>query len=239
MSTEIETNGSESLSQKNSESTIPDKVWRPVRDCWRKEIAVFREYKPLAIGIAEKMIEHGLLEAGDAVGAYALLRHVRSLPYLQALIKMGPRYNLDGSEANSVVKPSDKVIAIRMIHGDIPRYEVGNPKKPKGQPQVLDKKIEIISMHSNAIHAKLSINDFAKFVDWDTTGSRVVNVRVETPSGDIKMPLNSKSFRNAQTAFKEASGNAVVLVSGMLNIGSKTLEKAGISVQIKSNVPSK
>ena len=199
--------------------------WRSIREEWREKIPVFNEFKPLSLTIFDEMAERGLL--CGAAHQKALFRHTRSIRYLEALAKGGDRFHLDGSVA-SQIRVKHRENASRMLSGELPRFgrvSVGSVN--------VEKKLEEIRMQARNIKATLVVTDFQEHLHVKSEGVPRVPVLFKTPSGAVRAELNSKSFRKAQKTFTECNGEAIVLVSGELNIGDGKLEGAGIAVQAK------
>lgn len=207
---------------------VKKESWREIREDWREKIPVFREFKPLSLAIVDEMKEKGLLRG--TAHQKALFRHTRSISYLESLSKGGSRFHLDGSIA-SQIKIKHKENASKILSGELPRFGsacVGNIN--------VIKKLEKVQMQTRNIKATLVVTDFQEHVHIKSEGVPRIQVLLKTPSGSVCAELNSKSFRKAQKTFIELNGEAVVLVSGELNIGEGKIEGAGISVQAKKKV---
>ena len=73
----------------------------------------------------------------------------------------------------------------------------------------------------------LEAEAFQAILDVDSTGLKAVPVLIESGGRKYQASLNPKSFRKAQTAFREAA-NPVVTISGNLN--GAVVEAAGVQV---------
>ena len=75
------------------------------------------------------------------------------------------------------------------------------------------------------------ILDFQDQLEVDAIGVAGVKLKMKTPNGSVDVHINPKSFRKAQSTYKENDGNCTVMVTGELDIASLTMEAAGLVVQ--------
>ena len=80
-----------------------------------KEYSLWRQYKPLAIGIHEIMLDKHEEEFSKRVVMMALLNHVKSTKYLKNLVKTNSRYNFYNAGVTGEVTSEQKEIAKKML----------------------------------------------------------------------------------------------------------------------------
>lgn len=75
----------------------------PLLDILKSSFLVFREYKPLAVGI-HKAIREKLPEVDERQLREAMKRHTGSTRYLKGLTEGGDRFDLDANPAGEVTE---------------------------------------------------------------------------------------------------------------------------------------
>ncbi len=76
----------------------------------QSEFAVFKDFKPLAIGIHKQLMER-IPDLDKNKVRIAMHSHTASTRYLKALIEGAPRFDLDGQPAGEVTAEQQEVAA--------------------------------------------------------------------------------------------------------------------------------
>jgi hypothetical protein len=102
--------------------------------------------------------------------------------------------------------------------------KIDNPQEPL-------KRKHMTPIELTAVQAKIAFTidpeTFRAVLDVDSTGAKSVPVAIAVDGKKYSVQLNPKSFRKAQTAFREAA-NPVVSISG--NLKGSAIESAGIQI---------
>lgn len=194
---------------------------------------------PLMLRVHKPLIRAGY--DPKAVSA-ALKEYVNAPAYLEALAAGKPRINLDGETVGFVSEQhqADAKAWLESPEGR-PALLWKIRKKPKQtavalsgtieQPQEPPKKKTMPTIELTATLAKIAVTidpaTFRAVLDLDTIGAKSVPVTIVADGKKYMAQLNSKSFRKAQVAFKEAV-NPTVSISG--NLKGNAIEAAGITV---------
>lgn len=189
---------------------------------------------PLMLYVHKVLIRAGYLQG--AVSA-ALRGYVNSPAYLQALAAGKPRVNLDGEPVGFVSEAHQADAQARIENPDARRL-AKQAKAPAialagtiDQPQEPPQRKPMPTIELTATLAKIAVTidpaAFRAVLDVDTVGAKSVPVAIAVDGKKYLAQLNSKSFRKAQVAFKEAA-NPTVSISG--NLKGNSIEAAGIQV---------
>jgi ProP effector len=188
----------------------------------REHYSIFAQFKPLKLGIHKDLLERQFATLQEL--RPALTRHTSDSRYLRAVAAGGPRFALDGTEVGEVSE-EEKSIASTWIKDGKPRStnRIATPLP-----------IHSLIMNANSIKVSLVVTDFAQYLDVVSIGAATVPITVRSGGSELAAVLNPKSFRKAQAAFKTLDGAAAVVISGELDVASKTIKSAGIAVQPKA-----
>jgi sRNA-binding protein len=198
---------------------------------------------PLMLRVHKPLIRAGY--DPKAVSA-ALKEYVNAPAYLEALAAGKPRINLDGETVGFVSEQhqTDAKVWLGSPEGR-PALLWKKPKRPAvalsgtiEQPQEPPKKKTMPTIELTATLAKIAVTidpaTFRAVLYLDTIGAKSVPVVIVADGKKYLAQLNSKSFRKAQVAFKEAV-NPTVSISG--NLKGNAIEAAGIVVFDKGAKP--
>jgi sRNA-binding protein len=186
-------------------------------------------------------VHKALLRAGYpwATVSTALRQHVNSRAYIEALAAGKPRINLDGDEVGFVNEFHQADAKARLEHPDMQRQPAKKALRPtvalsgtlEQSQEPPKKKTTMPTIELTATLAKIAVTidpaTFRAVLDLDTVGAKAVPVTIVVDGKKYMAQLNSKSFRKAQTLFKEAV-NPTVSISG--NLKGNAIEAAGIVV---------
>lgn len=194
---------------------------------------------PLMLRVHKKLIRAGY----DPKAVSAALREYISTPaYLEALAAGKPRIDLDGEPVGFVSEKHQADARTWLESPDGRPSEAWKLRKyPKSPAVVLSgtleqskeppKKTTMPTLEFTGTQAKIAITiDAATFraaLDLDAVGAKAVPIVISVDGKKYTAQLNSKSFRKAQTAFREAA-NPTVSISG--NLKGNAIEAAGIVV---------
>lgn len=93
--------------------TAPAQTPKGLLKALQQEFAVFREHKPLAIGIDKHLLAQKP-ELSKKVFKLAMRFHTQSVPYLKGLQSAETRFNLDGTPADAVTAEQREVAAQKL-----------------------------------------------------------------------------------------------------------------------------
>lgn len=191
---------------------------------------------PLMLKVHEPLVLAGY---GKKAVRAALSEYVSAPAYLEALAAGKPRVDLDGEPVGFVSEKhqADARAWLESLEGR-PPLPGKKPKRPAvalsgtlEQPQEPPKKTTMPTLELTGTQAKIAItidaDAFRAALDLDAVGAKAVPVVIAVDGKKYTAQLNSKSFRKAQTAFKEAV-NPTVSISG--NLKGNAIEAAGIVV---------
>jgi hypothetical protein len=182
-------------------------------------------------------IHKGLLAAGykrkavtETLGVY-----VNAPAYLAALSAGRPRIDLDGEPAGEVSETQRELAKAQLENPNLRkpmfRWSAINLAGKIDNPQEPLKRKHMTPIELTAVQAKIAFTidpeTFRAVLDVDSTGAKSVPVAIAVDGKKYSVQLNPKSFRKAQTAFREAA-NPVVSISG--NLKGSAIESAGIQI---------
>ncbi len=217
----------------------PDNLLAELRERYPKAFVT----DPRAVMPLMLRVNNPLVRAGYDPRAVrdALREYVSARAYLEALAAGKPRVNLDGEPVGFVSEKhqADAKTWLESPEGRPPlMWKKAKPQKPVAlsgtvqQPQEPRKKTTAMpTLELAGIQAKIAItidaDAFRAALDLDTAGAKAVPVVIAVDGKKYTAQLNSKSFRKAQAAFREAA-NPTVSISG--NLKGNAIEAAGIVV---------
>ena len=187
---------------------------------------------PLMLKIHKELLAPGYSRKAvtETLGMY-----VNAPAYLAAMSAGKPRIDLDGEPVGEVTEAQRELAKAQL--------ENPNFKKPKlkwsainlagtiDNPQEPQKRKHMTPIELTAVQAKIAFTidseTFRAALDVDSMGAKSVPVSIAVDGKKYSVHLNPKSFRKAQTAFKEAA-NPVVSISG--NLKGSAIESAGIQI---------
>lgn len=157
--------------------------------------------------------------------------------YLAALAAGKPRVNLDGEPVGFVSEAHQREAAdelanpgtrkpkkeLRKMRAVALAASIETPDETRNNPMP---KIEFAAVQAK-ITLAIDTATFRAALNIDTVGAKTVPVTIAVDGRKYTAQLNPKSFRKAQSAFKEAA-NPMVAISGNLN--GDAVESAGIQV---------
>lgn len=117
----------------------------PVQETLAREFAVFRDARPLAIGI-HKAIKARLPDIGDAALRLALKNHTASTKYLKALSSGAVRFDLDGNPSGEVT-PEQRQQALETVKERF--RKAAERKKAEQQEQERQEKLQKLAEKFN------------------------------------------------------------------------------------------
>ena len=123
-----------------------------VLDVLAERFAVFREAKPLAIGVHKAILER-MPELTKEGVSKALRRHTTQTRYLKALAKAEHRYDLDGEEAGDVTaeqrEAAAKLVQERIQKATERRKAEEAKRKAEEQAQQRQEKLQALAAKFN------------------------------------------------------------------------------------------
>ena len=183
---------------------------------------------PLAIKIHKQLVTAGynFVAVKNALGLY-----VNSPAYLAALIAGKPRIGLDGEPAGEVTEEQREIARARLENPDAIKQKLSAINLAGSIDKTEPQKKLMAQIELTAAHAKITFiidsETFRLALDVDSTGAKSVPVAIAVDGKKYTAQLNPKSFRKAQSSFREAA-NPAVTITGNLKGGA--VESAGIQV---------